>query len=82
MSTLALLLKGQLHKSDLLGAELINHSVRVSFGVGGVNIIYTNRTIAVKFLSPDVPGWSCFSGGMDCGFSHPPIKVWKHRTGC
>lgn len=58
MSTLALLLKGQLHKSDLLGAELINHNVRVSFRVGGVDIIYTNRTIAVKFLSPDVPGWT------------------------
>lgn len=57
MSTLALLLKGQLHKSDLLGAELINHNVQVSFGVGrGVNIIYTNRTIAVKFLSLDING--------------------------
>lgn len=56
MSTLALLLKGQLHKSDLLGAELINHNVQVSFGVGGVNIIYTNRTIAVKFLSADITG--------------------------
>lgn len=57
MSTLALLLKGQLHKSDLLGAELINHNAQVSFGVGrGVKIIYTNCTIAVKLLSLDING--------------------------